>query len=433
MIESVCIRGFKCLRDVTVGLHPLTVLIGKNDTGKSSFLDAFFRLARLVANDAASAFSGPWAVERLLTRPSEPPADVIRWRVALSPSERVGLPSRASYEIAVRRPAIGVVGVHVEEETLRVEGRSDVGVGFRPAADAPGFSTSLSDEVPYVAEGGKFFKARTAGGEARLAPALTRARAEPAVPTARAVARSLTSTVRYWLQPTKLARAAPFAIDEDQADAIPYLDHDGGGPPLVLDYLLGSDRAAFARIEEELRKAIPFITGVLVKPAKVKDAAGQTRAAKALAFRVGSGGEEIPAPLMSDGALLYLAFLTLLHGPTSPALILLEEPENGVHPAQLRRIAELLRRLADSSEGGLGPRAAQIVVATHSPYLLDFVDPESVLVFGRRASGDTVVKPLLELAGVRERLDSGFSLGELWFNVGEDALLEPFLREQVAE
>jgi predicted ATPase len=31
MIESVSIQGFKCLRDVTVGLHPLTVLIGKND------------------------------------------------------------------------------------------------------------------------------------------------------------------------------------------------------------------------------------------------------------------------------------------------------------------------------------------------------------------------------------------------------------------
>lgn len=65
------------------------------------------------------------------------------------------------------------------------------------------------------------------------------------------------------------------------------------------------------------------------------------------------------------------------------------------------------------------------MLTTHSPYLLDFVPPESVIVFGRKANnGETVAASLLDLPGVRERLDGGYSLGEMWFNVGEDTLLE---------
>lgn len=118
-------------------------------------------------------------------------------------------------------------------------------------------------------------------------------------------------------------------------------------------------------------------------------------------------------------------YLTLVHAPTTPAVILLEEPENGIHPRQLGRIASYLTRLTDPARGA---HAVQILLATHSPYFLDHVPPEDVLVFGRKQNGETVARDLLSLPGVRERIASGFSLGEMWFNVGEDRLLAEALQ-----
>lgn len=59
MITKLHIENFKCLRDVTVKLSPLTGLIGKNDTGKTSFLEALGMLGGLVSRDGAIVWPDP--------------------------------------------------------------------------------------------------------------------------------------------------------------------------------------------------------------------------------------------------------------------------------------------------------------------------------------------------------------------------------------
>ena len=46
MIDRLRVENFKCLRDVAINFAPLTVLIGPNDSGKSSLLDALFLLGQ---------------------------------------------------------------------------------------------------------------------------------------------------------------------------------------------------------------------------------------------------------------------------------------------------------------------------------------------------------------------------------------------------
>lgn len=82
----------------------------------------------------------------------------------------------------------------------------------------------------------------------------------------------------------------------------------------------------------------------------------------------------------------------------------------------------ILQHLADDSKAG-----AQVLAATHSPYVLDFVPAEAVRVFGRRDNGHTIVAPLLSLPGVQERFAAGMTLGEMWFNTGEDRLRQGLL------
>lgn len=112
----------------------------------------------------------------------------------------------------------------------------------------------------------------------------------------------------------------------------------------------------------------------------------------------------IPATRLSDGTLRYLAILTLLCDPSPPPLIVLEEPELGLHPDMLPTLARLL---ADAST------RTQLIVTTHAPSLVDaFTDsPEVILVCERDAEGTHIER--LDAKHLAPWLDK-YRLGELW-------------------
>ena len=113
----------------------------------------------------------------------------------------------------------------------------------------------------------------------------------------------------------------------------------------------------------------------------------------------------IPASRLSDGTLRYLCLLAILCDPNPPPLVCIEEPELGLHPDMLPKIADLLVKASER---------AQLVVTTHSDVLVDAMteQPESVVVMEKH-EGSTRVKRLEatdELNGYLER----YRLGELW-------------------
>jgi len=112
----------------------------------------------------------------------------------------------------------------------------------------------------------------------------------------------------------------------------------------------------------------------------------------------------IPATRLSDGTLRYLAILTLLCDPSPPPLIVLEEPELGLHPDMLPTLARLL---ADAST------RTQLVVTTHAPGLVDaFSDnPEAILVCERDENGTHIER--LDATHLAPWLEK-YRLGELW-------------------
>lgn len=112
----------------------------------------------------------------------------------------------------------------------------------------------------------------------------------------------------------------------------------------------------------------------------------------------------IPATRLSDGTLRYLAILTLLCDPSPPPLIVLEEPELGLHPDMLPTLARLL---ADAST------RTQLVVTTHAPGLVDaFSDnPTAILVCERDEDGTHIER--LDASHLAPWLEK-YRLGELW-------------------
>jgi predicted ATPase len=112
----------------------------------------------------------------------------------------------------------------------------------------------------------------------------------------------------------------------------------------------------------------------------------------------------IPATRLSDGTLRLLSMLCVLHHPTPPSLVAIEEPELGLHPDILPRLAELLQEAATRM---------QLIVTTHSTALVDALSdqPEAVLV-AEKTNGSTSFTRL-DPDDLKVWLEK-YSLGELW-------------------
>lgn len=121
---------------------------------------------------------------------------------------------------------------------------------------------------------------------------------------------------------------------------------------------------------------------------------------------------------VSDGTMLVTAFLALPYQTPPVSLVAIEEPERGLHPYLLEQLIVLLRKL---SKGAIGPRPVQVVMATHSPELLEFVKPEEVRFFTRRAddgSVDVREVPLSDPNWPKYFEEYSRSLREAWLSGG---------------
>jgi predicted ATPase len=122
----------------------------------------------------------------------------------------------------------------------------------------------------------------------------------------------------------------------------------------------------------------------------------------------------VMAKFASDGTLKMLAYLTLLHDPEPPQLIGIEEPENQLHPRLLPELAEECR---------VASAASQLMVTTHSPFLVNALRPREIWVLFRTEDGFTQARRTSEMKGIHEFMEHGALLGQLWmeghFEVGD--------------
>ena len=116
------------------------------------------------------------------------------------------------------------------------------------------------------------------------------------------------------------------------------------------------------------------------------------------------GDFSIPASRLSDGSLRYLTLLAILFDPEPPRFIGIEEPELGLHPDLIPKMADLL---VDAST------RSQLLVTTHSDILVDALShrPESVIVCEKHNGQTSMTR--LDPADLKVWLEK-YSLGELW-------------------
>ncbi len=196
-----------------------------------------------------------------------------------------------------------------------------------------------------------------------------------------------------------------------ESAGIPALAGDGSNLAAVLDSVLRRDRKRFEEIVAAIAERVQGLEDIKIPTPQ----AAQRR----IEFVI-ENGLTIPGSAASTGVRTIVFFVTLAYLPNPPKLILIEEPETGVHPKRLKDVVGLLRDVTEGKHG----EPAQVVLTTHSPYLLDHVDldRDQVLVFRRRNDGSRM-PAAVDREGLRAFLNE-FMLGEIWYNRGEEGLLK---------
>jgi len=180
----------------------------------------------------------------------------------------------------------------------------------------------------------------------------------------------------------------------------------GQGIVYALVDILHSNREGFDELENRLRQLVPNVRKILLPFGE-----DQTFSLELIDKY---SEHHIPASDISDGTLRILAFLTALYQENTPSIICFEEIENGVHPWLLSKMMELLKTV--STEGITG-KPVQVLITTHSPVLLNYVEPHQVRAVELDDEGKTQVHALpIDSVRFQKALEAyDGSLGELWF------------------
>ena len=173
---------------------------------------------------------------------------------------------------------------------------------------------------------------------------------------------------------------------------------DGSNLGAFLFLLSKKHRNAYTQIRRTVRLAAPFFDDFVLQRSELNEDK------ILLEWRHRGSDAYFNASALSDGSLRFIALATLLLQPESlrPSVILLDEPELGLHPYAITLLASLLKQASVTS---------QIIVATQSSLLLDHFEPEDVLV-ADRVEGATQLRRL-ESSKLAAWLED-YSLGQLW-------------------
>jgi predicted ATPase len=177
-----------------------------------------------------------------------------------------------------------------------------------------------------------------------------------------------------------------------------FLRPDGSNIAAFLYYLRQMHNAEYDLVRRSVQRVAPFFDDFRLEPQKLNPSKIR------LEWRHAGTEDYFDAASLSDGTLRFVALATLFLQPVvyRPSVILVDEPELGLHPYAVTMLASLVKQSAVST---------QVILSTQSPLLLDHFDVDDVLVANRVAGGTTMSR--LDAGRLEGWLDD-YSLGQLW-------------------
>lgn len=381
-IREISVRNYKSLRHVTVRPRSLNVLVGPNDSGKSNFADFLDFLADVYQHGVSEAVARKGGADAIAFRDRDSRSGTISFSIDADISYR-GIPHdepgsegklRFRHEVSLKLIDGLLWSYHaVDEERLTIDsaerGSRTPLVALHRSADEIRSTVSSenssfgreAETIPAILE-----LISKAGGADRADSILNGLGSVS--PMVKAFAESVSKVRVFQFSP--VAGRQPGAPAPSSK-----LDRYGANLPTVVDLLQREHPRAWEKVLTAMRRIKPNLEQVEV---------GYTEnRLLGLFFREAGYDRAWSAAEVSDGTIQSLALLTAIYDP-EPGLLVLEEPENSVHPWIVRNIVEACRSVG---------RRKQIILTTHSPVLLDAVKPSEVWMIWRNGNGSSHVEP----------------------------------------
>ncbi len=357
-VEKIAIAGFKSINRVEVNLRPINVLIGANGSGKSNFIGAFAFLQAIRAGQLQDYVGRAGGASRIL-----------HFGARVSEQMRIHIYFQNVYfQNEVNQYRISLIPtdddrLYPSSETAYYWNKAE----FSQPLGRP--LRRLEEEAGISGSGG--------GGIGTYAR------------------RHLDRWRIYHFHDT--SSSSPFKKTGDLHDNH-FLRPDGSNLAAFLYLLREKHTTQYDLIRHTIQRAAPFFDDFQLEPLALNPTKIR------LEWRHRGSDNYFDASAFSDGALRFIALAALFLQPESlrPSVILLDEPELGLHPLAITLLESLVGSAAVDT---------QVILATQSPTLLDHFGAEDVLV-----------ADLVEGATQFTRLDPDqlevwlkrYSLGELW-------------------
>lgn len=356
-LDAIEVEGYKSIRSAAIALGAVNVLIGANGTGKSNLLGFFGLLADLADRRLQLHVARKGGADAML---------------------HFGRKTTPAFRFIL---VFGAHGYHASlvptaDDTLVFEGEL-------PTSFEPPERTSPPPPAKYVAPPGyKETVLTDEGGELESTDAL-------AIP----VIAGMKSWRQFHFHDT--GASAPLK-QKRKLDDNRTLRPDAENLAPFLFALQRIAPGAYRRIIEAVRAVAPFFDDFVLAPDVVNANVIQ------LAWRHKTADALFTADSLSDGTLRFICLATLLLQPELPSMVVIDEPELGLHPFAISHLVGLIRAASIKT---------QVLLATQSVTLLNHFVASEVIV-AERENGESTFRRLDE-AALAEWLQE-YSLGELW-------------------
>ena len=350
-LDRIVIEGYKSIEACDLQLGPLNVLVGPNGAGKSNFISVFGLLGHIVQEDLQLSVARAGGASTLLhggTRMTE----------SLRLHTYFG---RNQYEARLVLGARDDLLFETETSYFRGSGYSDdeaFGVG--------------------LGSGQRESNLRVVASSEKVA----------------AYCLAAMETWRVFHFHDTSAQAG--AKQKQQLGDDESLRSDASNLAPFLFMLRESEREAYDRIVDAVRLVAPFFQDFRLAPDRVNKERIQ------LEWRQVGSDAYFNGHALSDGTLRFMCLATLLLQPDPPSLIVIDEPELGLHPFAITQLGGMLEAASEQR---------QLLVSTQSVTLLNQLDPEYLIITEQRDGATSFVRPDLDAldAWMEE-----YAVGELW-------------------
>lgn len=369
-LRSFRLKNFKAVKDSEViTFTPLTVLIGNNGSGKSSVVEGLEMLHKIVTDDLDSAIR-PWHDFSHILNKAMPhklkEGSKINSRPYYSNPMSFSLHGKLDDKVNIDYNLEITDGpahdqLFIQHERLHQSGRNVPTINF--TRDNAGHVNGN-----YIVDEGEAIHAELPDGISLLN--LSRPQFPYEIP--------LRTFIQDWQFITFIPQAMGEPSRQRRAGGRVKLEKSGSNIAEYLKDIRDRDTTVFEGIVSSLQQVLPYSQDLQI--------ALTSELERSLYPQITEGNFKVPGWLLSTGTLRILALLALLRHPEPPPLIIIEEIENGLDPQSVHLIVDEIRNAVEEGR-------TQIIITTHSPFLLDLLLLDHVVLVERIDGSPVFTRP----------------------------------------